>query len=110
MQLHLERGEFKFVTVWDKLEPKLTNAINYLNEKTEITVYAVTFEYYKYDGLEILIPSVYGHESEKRSVVKGKRFRWALEGVKQNFKNNFTPDEYIMFKKLYQFLVAPISH
>jgi hypothetical protein len=104
MQACFKSGEFKFITVWDKLESELINTINYLNEKTSITIYAVTFEYYKNDDLEILIPSIYGRESEKRSVVKGKRFRWTLEGVKQNFKNNFTPDEYIMFKKLYQFL------
>ena len=104
MQACFKSGEFKFITVWDKLESELLNTINYLNEKTSITIYAVTFEYYKNDDLEILIPSIYGRESEKRSVVKGKRFHWTLEGVKQNFKNNFTPDEYIMFKKLYQFL------
>ena len=104
MQLHLERGEFKFVTVWDKLEPKLTNAINYLNEKTEITVYAVTFEYYKSDGLEILIPSVYGHESEKRSMVKGKRSKWTIDTIREEFKKNLSIKEYSAFEKLEQFL------
>jgi len=104
MQLHLERGEFKFVTVWDKLEPKLENAINYLNEKTELTVYAVTFEYYKYDGLEILIPSVYGHESEKRSVVKGKRPMWTIDTIREEFKKNLSTKEYSAFEKLYAFL------
>jgi hypothetical protein len=89
MQACFKSGEFKFITVWDKLESELINTINYLNEKTSITIYAVTFEYYKNDDLEILIPSIYGRESEKRSVVKGKRFHWTLEGVKQNFKNNF---------------------
>ena len=43
---NFEHGRFKFVTVWDKLESKLINAIDYLNEKSKLTVYAVTFEYY----------------------------------------------------------------
>ena len=104
MQDNFKSGEFKFITVWDKLESELSNTINYLNEKTSITIYAVTFEYYKNNDLEVLIPSIYGRESEKRSVVKGKRISWTFEGIEQNFKNNLTPDEFVMFEKLYKFL------
>jgi len=104
MQDNFKSGEFKFITVWDKLESELSNTINYLNEKTSITIYAVTFEYYKNNDLEVLIPSIYGRESEKRSVVKGKRISWTFEGIEQNFKNNLAPDEFVMFEKLYKFL------
>jgi len=104
MKQNFERGEFKFVTVWDKRESKLTNAINYLNEKSKLTVYAVTFDYYKDDGLEILIPSVYGRESEKRSVVKGKRPKWTIDTIHEEFKKNLSAKEYSAFEKLYEFL------
>ena len=104
MKQNFERGEFKFVTVWDKRESKLTNAINYLNEKSKLTVYAVTFDYYKDDGLEILIPSVYGRESEKRSVVKGKRSKWTIDTIREEFEKNLSAKEYSAFEKLYEFL------
>ena len=100
----LEHGSFKFVTVWDKLESKLINAIRYLNEKSHLTVYAVTFEYYKDAGLEILIPSVYGREAEKRSVVKGKRMKWTIDTIHEEFKKNLSSNEYSAFEKLEQFL------
>jgi len=101
---NFQDGSFKFVTVWDKLESKLTNAINYLNEKANLTVYAVTFEYYKDEGLEILIPSIYGRESEKRSIVKGKRTKWTRDTVREEFKKNLTSSEYSSFEKLEKFL------
>ena len=101
---NFEHGNFKFVTVWNKLESKLTNAINYLNEKAHLTVYAVTFEYYKDAGLEILIPSVYGREAEKRSVVKGKRMKWTIDTIHEEFKKNLSSNEYSAFEKLEQFL------
>ena len=100
----LEHGSFKFVTVWDKLESKLINAIRYLNEKSHLTVYAVTFEYYKDAGLEILIPSVYGREAEKRSVVKGKRMKWTIDTIHEEFKKNLSSNEYSAFEKLEQFM------
>jgi hypothetical protein len=104
MKQNFERGEFKFVTVWDKLESKLINTIDYLNEKSNLTVYAVTFEYYKVDGLEILIPTVYGRESEKRSVVKGKRSKWTIDTIHEEFEKNLSAKEYSAFEKLYEFL------
>ena len=104
MKQNFEHGSFKFVTVWDKREPKLTNAIKYLNEKAQLTVYAVTFEYYKDDGLEILIPSVYGREAEKRSIVKGKRMKWTIDTIHEEFKKNLTSNEYSAFEKLERFL------
>ena len=108
MKHNFENGVFRFITVWDKLEPKLINAINYLNEKANLTVYAVTFDYYRDSGIEILIPSVYGHESEKYSKIsaktKGNRFSWTFEQTEENFRNNFTSFEYSKFEKLYEFL------
>lgn len=108
MKDNFENGVFRFITVWDKLEPKLINAINYLNEKANLTVYAVTFDYYRDSGIEILLPSIYGHESEKYSKIaaktKGKRYSWTFEQIEENFRNNFTSFEYSKFEKLYEFL------
>ena len=99
-------GQFKFVIVFDVLDDKLKNTINYLNEKSSMTIYAVTYEYYKDNNLEILIPTVYGRAAEQRSSDEKKRGRInrTLEETKQNFKDELSSHEYEMFKKLYEFL------
>ena len=85
-------GEFKFVLVFDELDEQLKNTINYINEKSSMTIYAVTYEYYIDNNLEILIPTVYGRAAEQRSKKKaGVRIPWTLEETKQNFKKKLTP-------------------
>ena len=98
-------GEFKFVLVFDELDEQLKNTINYINEKSSMTIYAVTYEYYTDNNLEILIPSVYGRAAEQRSTKKSSgRIPWTLEQTKQNFKDKLSASEHKMFLKLYQFL------
>ena len=98
-------GEFKFVLVFDELDEQLINIINYINEKSSMTIYAVTYEYYTDNNLEILIPSVYGRAAEQRSTKKSSgRIPWTLEQTKQNFKDKLSASEHKMFLKLYQFL------
>ena len=105
MKNNFYSGQFKFIVVFDKLDDHLMNTINYLNEKSPMTIYAVTYDYYVDNNLEILIPTVYGRAAEQRSEKKaGVRIPWTLEETKQNFKKKLTPREYEMFEKLYKFL------
>ena len=105
MQENFFSGEFKFIVVFDKLDSKLINTINYLNEKSPITIYAVTYEYYTDNNLEILIPSIHGIAAEQRSTKKSSgRTPWTLVKIEQNFVDKLSSHEYTMFKKLYQFL------
>ncbi len=104
IKYNLSLGEFKFVTVWNKLEPKLINAINYLNEKSPLSIYAITFDYYRDNGIEIIIPSVFGGDAEKRSTTKGSRMKWTEETTKEEFKKNFSKEEFESFEKLELFV------
>ncbi len=72
---NIQTGNFKFVIVMDKLDEKLTNIIDFLNSKSSFSIYAVTFDYYKPEGFEIIIPNVYGRESEKASTIKSTSVR-----------------------------------
>jgi hypothetical protein len=98
-------GEFKFIVVFDKLDSKLINTIKYINKKSSIDIFAVTYEYYTDNGLEILLPSIYGPEAASQPTKKSSsRIPWTLDEIKQNFKNNFTEYEYTKFTELYKFL------
>jgi hypothetical protein len=105
MKANFISGEFKFIVVFDELDSKLINTINYLNEKSPVTIYAVTYEYYTDNNLEILIPTIHGTAAEQRSTKKSSgRTPWTLEEIKHNFEDKLSRDEYESFKKLYQFL------
>ena len=98
-------GEFKFIVVFDKLDSKLINTIKYINKKSSIDIFAVTYEYYTDNGLEILLPSIYGPEAASQPTKKSSsRIPWTLDEIKQNFKNNFTEYEYTQFTELFKFL------
>ena len=98
-------GKFKFIVVFDELESELINTINYLNEKSPIVIYAVTYEYYSDNNLEILIPSVHGRDAELRSTKKPSgRIPWTLKEIEQNFEEKLSNHEFKMFKKFYEFL------
>jgi hypothetical protein len=84
---NIQTGNFKFVIVMDKLDDKLTNIIDFLNIKSSFSIYAVTFDYYKPEGFEIIIPNVYGRESEKASTIKSTSIRnnWNKDDFDEEF-------------------------
>ena len=106
MKANFFSGTFKFIVVFDKLDQKLINTIDYLNEKSNLlTIYVVTYEYYRENDLEILIPAIHGRAAEKKSTAKSSgRTSWTLEEIKQNFEDKLSSYEYTMFKKLFEFL------
>lgn len=65
MQNNLNKGNFKFVVLMDKLHSQLKDLMIFINENSRFTVYAVELEYYKYENHEILIPKLFGAEVKK---------------------------------------------
>ncbi len=65
ISLNLKKGNFKFVVLMDKLHQQLKDLIIYLNQNSEFDIYAVEFDYYKYESYEIVIPKIYGSEVKK---------------------------------------------
>jgi hypothetical protein len=110
---NLQTGNFKFVIVMDKLDQKLTNAIDFLNSKSSFAIYAVTFDYYKPDGFKIIIPNVYGREAEKSSTIKSNsvKHKWSEEEFEQKVSHNtnFTETERKSISKLIDFTKEMMS-
>jgi len=65
VQDNLNHGKFKFVILMDQLDSRLKDLILFVNENSKFDIYAVEFEYYKYDELEIIIPKLYGAAVKK---------------------------------------------
>ena len=101
LEKNLNEGSFKFVTVWDEFDDKLRDTINYLNQKSDLSIYAVTFDYYEDDDFKILVPSYYGMESEKLSERrKSIRRTWTKDEVIAEIKKNLDHDEVLALEKL----------
>lgn len=66
----LTDGDFKFVIVMDSVDSQIKKNIRFLNQKSSFVIYAVSFAYYKTEGLEIFIPSLFGKEAEQNSTIK----------------------------------------
>jgi hypothetical protein len=104
---NLNDGIFHFVVLMDKIDDRLKDLIRFVNQNSQFDIYAVEFEYYKFEKQEIIIPKIFGAEIKKDIAVStsssGERRKWNYELVLEDAQKNFSPDEYTTFKKIYDF-------
>lgn len=104
---NLNDGIFHFVVLMDKIDDRLKDLIRFVNQNSQFDIYAVEFEYYKYESQEIIIPKIFGAEVKKDIAVStsssGERRRWTEEAILDDARKNFSPEEYTAFKKIYDF-------
>ena len=67
---NLNHGNFKFIVLMDQLDTRLKDLILFINENSKFDIYAVEFDYYKYEEMEIIIPKLFGTEV-KKSITAG---------------------------------------
>lgn len=63
---NLAAGRFRLVIVVDEISNELRDAVLYLNDQTKAEFYALELAYLGANGMEILIPVVYGQETVER--------------------------------------------
>ena len=105
-RINLNNGVFHFVVLMDKLDDRLKDLILYVNQNSQFDIYAVEFEYYKYDTYEIIIPKIFGTEVKKDIAVSSsssERKKWTEESLLEDARNNYSEEEYAAFKKIYDF-------
>jgi hypothetical protein len=82
MRQNLSEGAFRFVVLMDRLDDRLKDLVNYVNQNSQFDVYAVEFEYYKHESQEIIIPKIFGAEVKKeipgRSSRASRTWNWDL--------------------------------
>ena len=62
---NLNKGNFKFVVLMDKLHERLKDLIVFINENSRFDIFAVELEYYRHEDYEIMIPKLFGAEVKK---------------------------------------------
>lgn len=98
-----EDGNFKFVLVFDKLDDRLKNIIDFINKKNIIEIYAVSMKYYKVNETEILIPEAYGNIQKSRlSNSSSKRNHWDKDSLLETFEEKL-PEQFSACQKLFDY-------
>jgi hypothetical protein len=64
-------GRFKFVILMDRLSERLRDLVLFVNEKSAFDIYAVEMELYRHQGLEIVIPRLFGATIRKEAALGG---------------------------------------
>jgi hypothetical protein len=62
---NIDDGYFKFVICMDALNERLKDLILYINYNSKFDIYAVDFEFYRYEDMQIVKPQLYGAEVKK---------------------------------------------
>ncbi|OGF74274.1 hypothetical protein A2W57_00775 [Candidatus Giovannonibacteria bacterium RIFCSPHIGHO2_02_43_16] len=82
---NLNKGNFRFVVLMDKLHDQLKDLIIFINENSRFDIFAVELEYYKHEEYEILIPRIFGAEVKKDIAVSSSGKRQYREWDKESF-------------------------
>jgi hypothetical protein len=73
---NLNNGNINFIIVMDSIDERLKDLILYINQNSYFDIYAVNFEYYKFECYEIIIPKIFGVEVKKKISDHGKAKQW----------------------------------
>ena len=71
-------GRFHFVVLMDSLDDRLKDLISFINANSNFDILGVGLEFYQHEGLDILIPTLFGAEAKKRAANSsgGPRRKW----------------------------------
>jgi hypothetical protein len=105
LKKNLVDGKFQFVVLLDKVESRLKDLIQFINQNSGFNIYPVEFEYYKFDDYQIIIPKLYGAEIKKSMDVKpsGARRKWDENSFFEDAENKLDQKQSQSVRKLYDF-------
>lgn len=102
---NLNHGYFKFIVLMDHLDSRLKDLVLFINQNSNFNIYAVEFDYYKYEDMEIIIPKLYGSEV-KKSIASAKsegRRSWDENTFFEDAKNKLSDEQLQALHQLYDF-------
>ncbi len=106
----LQAGSFRFVVLMDRLHARLKDLILFMNERSTFDIYAVEMEFYQHEGLEIVIPKVFGAQVTKslEGAVRKTR-RWDEESFFGEIFKHEGEDTGRIAKELYDWVKPRVS-
>jgi hypothetical protein len=110
LKLALRDGNFRFVVLMDKLHPRLKDLIVFMNQRTAFNIYAVEMEFYRHEGLEIVIPKVFGAEAKKAVAETGrKRGRWDEQSFLRELREQHGDEDARIAEEILQWVTPKIA-
>lgn len=94
-------GRFRFVVLMDRIDDDLKNLIAYVNANSQFAVLGVELEFYRYDTSMIVMPRLYGAETESRSNASPVRIR--DDAFFQQAAERQGPESVAVLRDLYAF-------
>jgi len=85
----------------DTLHERLKDLILFLNERSRFTVYAVSMEFYRHEGFEIVIPKLFG--AERRSALVGQPKAVDEQTFFEDAKRHLSEEELTAVRSVYEF-------
>jgi hypothetical protein len=78
IERNLASGAMRLVIAVDSITDELKRVVEFLNDRTrpELEILALELDYVGHDGVEILVPTVYGQEAVRRKAAEGTQRRW----------------------------------
>ena len=102
---NLNKGNFKFVVLMDKLHERLKDLIVFINENSRFDIFAVELEYYRHEDYEIMIPKLFGAEVKKDigiSSSSGARRKWDEKSFFEDAGKKVEGQQLKAIEKLYE--------
>ena len=89
---NLSSGAFRLVIAVDEITDELKRAVLYINHHTvdEVGLLALELNYTEHEGVEMLIPEVYGEESAEPGTPTKRR--WDEKSFLEKFENDYGAD------------------
>lgn len=102
---NLNHGNFKFIILMDQIDDRLKDLILFVNENSKFDIYAVQFDFYKYEDNEIIIPKLFGAQVKKDMGVKSgsTRQHWDEVSFFQKTKETVDQNVYREIKEMYDY-------
>src|SRR5690606_34546008 len=97
-------GNFKIIVLMDKLDERLKEMINFMNQKSKFTVYAIEIEQYRIDdNTEVVIPKSFGTEVKKEVASGSEKWIWNEDSYFEVARSKLSPGEIKVIQRLYDF-------
>jgi hypothetical protein len=103
----IAEGRFHFVILMDQVDDRLKDLIRFLNASSNFSILGIGLDFYRHDDIDILIPTLFGGESVKRSTsVAGGRRRWDSSSFFADAGNRLDPATVAALRQLYDWSTA----
>lgn len=109
----LTLGRFTFIVLMDRLHDQLKSLITFINANSRFVLLGCEMEFYRHEDLEILIPKLYGTETQKSkssSSTPATRKKWDEDTFFENVRNRLGLPVEKKVRELYEYAQRTADH